>query len=44
VVRVEIKAVRDELRKAGAGKIGGWLRRGTLTVEDPGGDVASNVP
>jgi hypothetical protein len=43
VCRVEPKAVRDELRRAGAGRVGSWLRRSTVTVEDAGGDVASNV-
>jgi hypothetical protein len=42
VCRLEIRALRDELRRAGVRKPGGWLRRGTVTVVDAGGDV-SNV-
>jgi hypothetical protein len=41
--RLELQRLRDELRRAGAGKIGTWLRRGSGDVEDaPRGGVAPN--
>jgi hypothetical protein len=44
VCRVEIRALQAELRRQGGRKVGGWLRRSSVTAEDAGGgDVADNV-
>jgi hypothetical protein len=44
VCRVEIRALRNELRRAGASKVGGWLRRRGVEVSDvPSSDPSASV-